>query len=79
VYLDWAQYPITETETLQPPEEGYLVRFQDLRFLQLPSPLSRRGGTRRALAAGVKLDKNLRPVGDIFGSGDDQAITPEPD
>lgn len=79
VYLDWAQYPITETETLQSPEEGYLVRFQDLRFVQLPNPLSRRGGTRRALAAAVKLDKNLRPVGDIFGSEKDQTLTPEPD
>ena len=23
VFLDWAQYPITETEALQPPQQGY--------------------------------------------------------
>jgi len=79
VYLDWGKYPITETETLQPPEEGYIVHFQDLRFAQLPSLLSRRSGARRALGAAVKLDKNLRPVGDIFGFGKDQVIAPEPD
>jgi inner membrane protein len=79
VYLDWARYPITETETLQPPEEGYIVYFQDLRFVQLPSLLSRRSGTRRALGAAVKLDKNLQPVADIFGSGKDQVVAPEPD
>jgi hypothetical protein len=55
------------------------VRFQDLRFVQLPSPLSRRSGARKALGAAVKLDKNLRPVGDIFGFGKDQVVTAEPD
>ena len=57
VYLDWAQYPITETETLQPPEGGYIVEFQDLRFVQLPGLLSRRGEPNRALSAGVQLDQ----------------------
>jgi inner membrane protein len=78
VYLDWAQYPITETETLSAPESGYIVNFQDLRFVQLPSPLGRRGETRRALGAGVQLDKNLRPVADIYGSGESQKAYPEP-
>ena len=32
VYLDWAVFPITQTEQLQGPFKGYLVRFQDLRF-----------------------------------------------
>jgi inner membrane protein len=76
VYLDWAQYPITETETL---ENGYIVDFQDLRFVQLPSLLGRRGETRRALGAGVQLDKNLRVVGDVYGSGKNQKLVPEPD
>ena len=75
-YLDWAQYPITETETL--PDGGYIVRFQDLRFVQLPSLLSRRGEPRRALSAGVQLDKNLRVVGDIFGFGKKRIAVPEP-
>jgi len=32
VYLDWAVFPITQTEKLQGAFPGYLVRFQDLRF-----------------------------------------------
>ena len=77
VYLDWAQYPITETEVLAPPEQGHIVYFQDLRFLQLPGLFSRRG-TRRVLGAGVQLDRNLRPVADIFGSGKSRIVVPEP-
>ena len=79
VYLDWAQYPLVETETLSPPESGYIVDFQDLRFVQLPSLFGRQGETRRALGAGVQLDKNLRVVGDVFGSGKKQILAPEPD
>jgi inner membrane protein len=78
VYLDWAQYPVTETETLQPPEGGYIVNFQDLRFVQLPGPLNRPGEPRRALGAGVQLDKNLHVVGDVYGSGEKQVTVPEP-
>jgi inner membrane protein len=79
VYLDWAQYPITETETLDPPEGGYIVNFQDLRFAQLPSLLNRRGGPRRALGAGVQLDQNLHVVADIYGFGKNQKAYPDPD
>jgi inner membrane protein len=79
VYLDWAKYPITETEPLATPDGGYIVNFQDLRFVQLPSLLGRRREARRALGAGVQLDKNLRVVGDIFGSGATQKTSPEPD
>jgi inner membrane protein len=32
VYLDWAEFPITQTEPLPGRFKGYLVRFQDLRF-----------------------------------------------
>jgi len=77
VYLDWAQYPITETETLPPPGEGYMVHFMDLRFAQMPSAISR-GRRRSPLSAAVELDKNLRVVGDVFGAGSDQVV-PEPD
>ena len=80
VYLDWAQYPITETETLPLPEGGYIVNFQDLRFVQLPGLFGRRRSeTRGPLGAGVQLDKNLRVVGDVFGSGKTQSVAPEPD
>ncbi|HZZ17095.1 MAG TPA: hypothetical protein VFE08_14170, partial [Candidatus Sulfotelmatobacter sp.] len=79
VYLDWAKYPITEAETLPAPEGGYIVNFQDLRFAQLPSLFSSRDETRRALGAGVQLDKNLHVVADIYGSGKKQIAVPEPD
>jgi inner membrane protein len=78
VYLDWAQYPITETESLDPSEGGYIVEFVDLRFVQLPSLLNRRGEPNRALAAGVRLDKNLQIVGDVYGSGKKRVTIPEP-
>jgi inner membrane protein len=78
VYLDWAQYPITETEALDPSEGGYVVEFVDLRFVQLPSLLSHRGEPNRALAAGVRLDKNLRVVGDVYGFGRKRVTVPEP-
>jgi inner membrane protein len=76
-YLDWAQYPITATETIDAPEGGYIVNFQDLRFVQLPSPLNRGGGSRRPLGAGVQIDRNLQVVGDVYGSGKG-VVVPEP-
>lgn len=76
VYLDWAKYPVTETETL-PDGRGYIVNFQDLRFVQLPSLFSR-GRERRALGAGVELDGNLHVVGDLFGSGEERKLAAEP-
>jgi inner membrane protein len=78
-YLDWAQYPITETEVLAAPEEGYIVHFQDLRYVQMPGPFNRGGQPRRGpLGAGVRLDKNLRVAGDVYGSGKDEVTVPEP-
>jgi inner membrane protein len=61
VYLDWAQYPITETEPLASGDEGYLVRFKDLRFQQ-PGRANR-----SVLSATVQLDRNLRVVEEYFG------------
>ena len=54
------------------------MEFEDLRFVQLPSLLGRRGEPSRALAAGVQLDKNLHVVADIYGSGKKQTAFPEP-
>ena len=77
VYFDWAQYPITETERLESPQEGYIVRLQDLRYMQMPSLIGRdRGG--RTLGAAIQLDKNLHVVGDVYGNGNDQRVVPEP-
>jgi inner membrane protein len=60
VYLDWARYPITETEELPPPEQGYLVRFYDLRYLYP-------GRDNPPLSAGVILDRDLKVVAELFG------------
>jgi inner membrane protein len=76
VYLDWARYPITQTETLG--VDGYVVHFQDLRFVQLPSLWGGRGEPRRALGAGVELDRNLHVVGDVYGSDENRVVVPEP-
>jgi inner membrane protein len=62
VYLDWAQYPITETEPLEAGDQGYIVRFKDLRFQQ-PGRASR-----SVLSAHVELDRNLKVVGEGFGA-----------
>lgn len=61
VYLDWARYPLVETEHLSPPQSGYVVRFEDLRFMYLGSP-------RRLLSASVQLDENLRVISEQFGA-----------
>ena len=61
VYLDWAQYPVTETEQLEAPRPGYIVRFKDLRY-DYP------GRTGRSpLSAGVELGRNLNVVSESFG------------
>ncbi len=79
VYLDWAAYPITQTHELA---DGYEVTFQDLRYAQMPSLVSRARGDRdpasRTLAAGVKLDRNLKVIGDVYGSGANRKTYPEP-
>src|SRR5438067_8976417 len=62
VYLDWAQYPLTETEMLTSPAPGYIVRFQDLRFAYPESV------TAKALRATVVLDKDLHVVKEMFGN-----------
>jgi inner membrane protein len=58
VYLDWAGYPVTETETL--PNGGYLVHFFDLRFLY-PERKS------RPLGAVVELDPQLHVLSERMG------------
>jgi inner membrane protein len=60
VYLNWAQYPLVETERLGGNEPGYLVRFRDLRFMY---PDSRR----TALSAYVLLSPALQAEDAGFG------------
>jgi inner membrane protein len=76
VFLDWAQYPITETERIEPPEPGYIVHFQDLRFANSLSVAGKRG--RSPLGQAVKLDRNLKIVGDVIGTDGSEKIVPEP-
>jgi len=73
VFLDWAQYPITETEVLAPPDDGYIVHFQDLRYVQVPNALAGDRG-RRVLGVAVKLDRNLRVAGDVYDDGTKQVL-----
>ena len=62
VYLDWAQYPITETEPIESGDQGYVVRFKDLRF-------QRPGKTTQSVLTGtVELDRNLKVVKEYTGS-----------
>ena len=77
-FLDWAKYPIAETEILEPPEEGYIVLFQDLRYGQFPNLFGRDRG-RCALCVGVKLDKDLRVVGDVYETQKGRVVVPDPD
>jgi len=76
-FLDWAQYPITETEALEDPQGGYIVRFQDLRYVQVPNAFGGDRG-RRVLGMGVKLDRNLGVEGDVYGEGKDQVVVKDP-
>jgi inner membrane protein len=60
IYLDWAKYPITETEEIESPP-GFVVRFTDLRF-DYPG---RTGHS--PLSAGVQLDRDVKVVREWFG------------
>nr|MBA3913691.1 metal-dependent hydrolase [Terriglobales bacterium] len=64
VYLDWAAYPITETEQQESGTVAYVVRFKDLRYLYPDEP----GDARRTvLSAFVTLDKKLKTVAEGMG------------
>ena len=59
--MDWAQYPILETEQIEGADAGYMVRFYDLRYAY---PEIRR----TTLGARVRLDKDLNVVAYWFGT-----------
>jgi inner membrane protein len=63
VYLDWAMYPFIETEKLEAPEQGTVVRFSDLRFAYI----KRR--SKSPLGACVILDPQLREISGGFRIG----------
>ena len=62
VYLDWAQYPMVETEQADTGPVAYMVRFRDLRYAY-----PERGSTRGTLGATVLLDRNLQVIDERFG------------
>ena len=78
IYLDWAQYPITETEALPPPRGGYLVHFTDLRYQGIASSIDASNRRNPPLRATVELDQNLHVVGDVYGIGNRRTVVPEP-
>jgi inner membrane protein len=61
VYLDWAQYPVTETEQLPGEDSATLIRFRDLRY-DYPG---RSGNS--TLTAIVLLDQNFNVIAENFG------------
>jgi inner membrane protein len=63
VYLDWAQYPLVEAEQL-PRNEGYRVRFRDLRFTTVETY----SHPAQPLAGYVELDPRLYVVDQYMGS-----------
>lgn len=60
VYLDWAKFPLTETEPLS--DGRYVVRFEDLRFEQPGAH-----GERKPLSAGVEIGADLKVLREFFG------------
>jgi inner membrane protein len=69
VYLDWAKYPITETEEISASEAAYLVTFHDLRYEYA-------GLSRRPLTAGVFVDRKNQVVREFFGRPERITETP---
>lgn len=69
VYLDWAQYPLTQTQKL-PGSYGYQVTFADLRFAdtQLPELKSTDNKRSQPLRAYVLLDRQLNVSEMAFGT-----------
>jgi inner membrane protein len=66
VYLDWAKFPVMETEALA--EGGYIVRLEDLRFEQAGMHSGR-----KPLGCGIVFDRDLKVIKEVFGA------TPPPD
>jgi inner membrane protein len=60
VYLDWARYPIVESQQLEPPGSGYVVIFHDVRYMYP-------GQLRATLTARVYLDDKLNVVEQKWG------------
>jgi inner membrane protein len=61
-YLDWSRFPLLDTQQLQPPDQGYVVVFRDLRFEYSPLQLGAQPRGRTPLSARVTLDPNLHIV-----------------
>ena len=62
VYLDWARFPYIENQHLPPLEQGYDVRFRDLRFDYIGVHIPGQPRGRPPLSADVFLDEQLHVV-----------------
>ena len=76
VFLDWAQYPITETLSVEDSPGGYIVYFQDLRYVEVSGSV-RDDRRRSVLGAAVMLDRNLHVMGDVYGAGSKVVVVPD--
>ena len=76
-FLDWAQYPIAETEMLQPPQQGSIVLFEDLRYAGIPRSMTGRR-SRGGLSKAVEIDQDLHVVGDVYDTAKGEIVVPEP-
>jgi inner membrane protein len=71
VYLDWARFPVVESETLE--GQGYVVHFRDLRFdYGALGALVAQPRGRPPLSADVVLDRNLHVVAMRMGSREEK-------
>lgn len=70
VFLDWARYPLLETEERNQPVKHYIVRFIDLRYRYPDS-------TRAVLSPTVELDSDLREIDSWWGRK--ESTTPSAD
>lgn len=62
VYLDWARFPLLESEPLEAPDRGYIVQFRDLRFDYIGVTIPGQPRGKPPLSADVVLDPKLRVV-----------------
>ena len=62
VYLDWARFPFVENQHLPSPEQGYDIRFRDLRFNYIAFQIPGQPRSRPPLSADVFLDDHLNVV-----------------
>src|SRR6202008_5028503 len=72
VYLDWARFPYIENQHLPPPEQGYAVRFRDLRFDYIGAQIPGQPRGRPPLGAHGFLDEQFRVIPMAMGNREEK-------